>query len=410
MTNENYKTSNDKMICALTAFMFASFFIFELYSWGKYLFLAITATVAFIHFRFSRNESIKIVFENFQIRLLYFAIFCFASALWAWVPSSAFQSGLTIIEILLCYSMFYEHFKQKDNIGSLFTAIKWGANIVIVYTIVYYGGLFGIATAATISELRLENGFSNINELGMLAAIVCILQLNDYYQRKKISWDIIFVIPAILVVAASQSRKAFVLLILGILLLMIFKNIGQSFSVYSLYRIIIVVIVFGAGVLLIFNSGLFSGTLGRFTEDAISSSNSSLLYNPNTLRGIYKLVGWKQFLKTPLLGIGMGSSARMIHQNVGISTYTHDNYIELLSSGGLLGFTIYYSIYAFLLRRFIKFRKLDPEYSDICLVLLLLLLIADTALVSFSSKERYMYLMLMFIETERINNYKTEME
>lgn len=55
--------------------------------------------------------------------------------------------------------------------------------------------------------------------------------------------------------------------------------------------------------------------------------------------------GIELFIQNPVFGSGFGTTARTL------GTYSHDNYIEILASGGVIGFVIYYSIYFFTLSR-----------------------------------------------------------
>ena len=52
--------------------------------------------------------------------------------------------------------------------------------------------------------------------------------------------------------------------------------------------------------------------------------------------------GLKQFHETPILGIGIGATSYITMQFLGRATYLHNNYVELLASGGLIGTLLYY--------------------------------------------------------------------
>lgn len=71
----------------------------------------------------------------------------------------------------------------------------------------------------------------------------------------------------------------------------------------------------------------------------------------------------------------------------GFDTYSHNNYVELLANLGLLGFFIYYSIYIWILALSLSNAKtVRRRYSIWSIAIILLLLMWDVALVSYSEK------------------------
>lgn len=85
--------------------------------------------------------------------------------------------------------------------------------------------------------------------------------------------------------------------------------------------------------------------------------------------------------------------------------YLHNNYWEMLADGGIIGFIIYYWIYAFILKKMIKFRRLSDGEFVICFTFLILSLILDNAAVSYLSKTTYYKLLFIFIYCERLTKY-----
>ena len=82
-------------------------------------------------------------------------------------------------------------------------------------------------------------------------------------------------------------------------------------------------------------------------------------------------------------------------------TYSHNNYIDLLSGVGIVGFSIYYSIFIKLLERFksiLYFRK-----NFIYFIYILVLLAMDTAYVGYYSKFNILMLLVLSIFLESAN-------
>ena len=113
-------------------------------------------------------------------------------------------------------------------------------------------------------------------------------------------------------------------------------------------------------------------------------------------------VGLAQFKRTPILGVGMGSGHLVAWKYLNKSFYLHNNFAEVLAGGGLVGFTIYYSIYAYIFVRFFRYRRYATLETAVCVTLLIMALVEDYASVTYYAKETYFYLMLGFLETEKL--------
>lgn len=89
--------------------------------------------------------------------------------------------------------------------------------------------------------------------------------------------------------------------------------------------------------------------------DFMGDSNAAHMYDQsdsirdNLIRG-----GMEIFYDHPILGIGFGGTSKVL------GMYAHNNFVEMLACGGFIGFTIYYSLYAYILIKSAVYRKKDP--------------------------------------------------
>ena len=322
-----------------------------------------------------------------------FAIFSLISSLWAWNPSLALSKGITIFSILLCFSFLYPYFIQRKNIDILIDSFMFSGYGIAIYTVIFYGAR-GIASMLS-GNIRVGNDFTNANSIGLIAVTSCIIQF--YYllkQEKKIFS--IFLIPCIIALAISQSRKAMIMLIVGVAFLIMTSSSGRSSFIKKLFRIIIA--LFSVGILLYVLSRLdiFAGVFGRF-ETLFESMNGQ---RSEDIRTIYRKIGMQQFYKTPILGIGIGNSLELLSSVGQRRTYLHCNFVEILASGGIIGFVIYYSVYVKLLGGLWKYRRYRFRSTNLCIVLLVLMLIMDYGMVTYYDKQQYLYFMCFFLQLE----------
>ena len=396
------KDMADKFIWLLTVLLYASFLIFYSYTWGKYVLLATAIFIALIH-AFRNHGKLRLYLEPFQWFVLLLSVYCLFSALWAWVPSEALEKSLTLFEVLICFSVVYMHYRQVGDITPLLSAMKWGGYVVAVYTIFFYGGYAAITEAAAEASTRLENDFANVNAIGMAAAYACILQVYESVSNRKLSWPMLMMIPCLLVIAATQSRKAIGLLVLGLYLISLFRNIGKHHPARLILNTILTAVILFGVLYFLSTTGLFGGVFDRLQSMLSGFTGIGEADGSTLIRIQMRRIGWEQFLKTPLFGIGIGSSGQLLYNNIGRNTYLHNNYIELLACGGIIGFLIYYSMYIYLFVGLIRKRKEDRQCVDICLILMILFLIMDFGAVSYSSKTQYYYFMILFIEAAVLN-------
>ena len=265
-------------------------------------------------------------------------------------------------------------------------------------------GLGAIREIIAIGE-RADNSFTNVNTIGMMSANALVIM---FYRliNKKFSSIIVLSVPCALMVLASGSRKAFVTVFLGIIALLLFRGLRKSQNPVKVFiRIVLGLIFVVASWRMLLSLQIMQSLINPMTRMINyfilgETTDSSVMHRMDFIT-----MGLQQFVNTPLFGIGIGNSAILI----GKDTYLHNNYIELLACGGMLGLLIYYAPYLYLLRNMFKIWRGGNEKDDLCLVLLTLILLMDFGQVSYFSKETYFYLILFFVYVkERLKNSPKE--
>ena len=113
------------------------------------------------------------------------------------------------------------------------------------------------------------------------------------------------------------------------------------------------------------------------------------------------------FRKNPLVGVGMGCPRIIAKQVLNFDAYLHNNFIELLAAGGIIGFALYYiESYIYLFIEFYKLRNYKDENFIICVILSIILLFRDYAMVSMYSKITFVYFLIFFLEIEKTKDRK----
>ncbi len=384
----------ESLIWILTVALLSSFSIFYAETFGRYILIGVTFLMILLSAA-DNDGKIYLHFGMFQLMTGLFAAFVFFSAVWAWDSSDAIGMGSTIVQIIICMTVFYSYFLRKGDLDSLISAVMWAGYVVAFYITFTMG--FSEILAGIDSGNRLDSEVDNINTLGMLSATSVVITI--YYLVFKKSRNILAIISAVfgvVMTAASGSRKALVMLILGALLVFLFKYVSNDIFM-SIIKIAVFAVVAFFVIRWLLSLPIFSVVEERM-QTMINSflDNGGKVDHSTWIREQYQIIGINQFKETPILGIGIGNSHFLTSRYFGKDTYLHNNFVELLSCGGIIGFTIYYSIYLYCFVKLFKVRNSSPCVKML-LILMILLLIMDYGMVSYYSKAQYFYFMMFFI-------------
>lgn len=382
-----------RFIWLMTTFLFSSFFIFYAYSFGSIV-IAGEAVVLLLVISIPARGKVRIRWTRLHSYLLAFALFCMASSIWAIQRSNAITMGITIFEIFVCVAILLSHYYWYDSIDSILKSIMWGAIIVEIYTCFSFG--FSTVLRYAISGIRLPSTFLNSNTVGMLAAISAIIIFYYFINDGFHIWNM-FIILSIVMVAVSMSRKAFVSLVVGIILMLLLGNKDIAKKRGGIVKTLLIVLLVAAVAYYVTSMSMFSSLFMRM-EGLLSFLRGGEGDNSTMVRNQIVKTGMEYFRAHPLLGIGM-DNARFTNPG---RIYLHNNYAELLTDGGIVGLLIYYSIYIYSGVILFKYRKNRDREFSIIFVILVLTLMMDYGMVSYYSKETYFYVLLIFLYAEKL--------
>jgi O-antigen ligase len=330
--------------------------------------------------------------------MIIFIAFCYISSLWAIRLSLAIDKGTSILKNSICIWLMYLYYQKQSDVKHFFKVIMYGGYGVILLS-VFFLGLSTVIKLIT-SSARLGNDFLNANTLGMLAAFTVTINIYFvlYYNEQKKSLPLVVV--SIIVLAAAGSRKSMIELVLGVVLISIMKNYSRKRLITSVVKIIGTL-----AMLLIIGYFLSSLEMFSFINTRLHNMINQITGSGTTdysvrSRALLNSLGIELFKEHPMVGLGMDCARIPAKQLTGKDWYLHNNFLEMLADGGIIGFTLFYSVYMLIIVRFVKYKEYrDAEY-DICFLLTIIHMILGAAYVSYYDRETYFYLMLFFLETE----------
>lgn len=386
--NSISKVKIKSMIFLITNALFASFIILDKSAYISIVLLGLSLLIFVIH-AYINSFRINIHTNAFHFFVFAFSCFCIVSSLWAKYGDLAIEKGVTIFEILICMSILFMHFYEDESIERLLKIIAVGGFVVASYCFLYYGPNTIFALVSTGNHM--DSDITNQNTIGVLCAFSFIIAL--YYCYEKIYFALAL-IPCMLIVAVSTSRKALVLLVLGTLAVLLIRAKSKN-KLYTIARMLLIGIIAICLIEIIIKLNIFSGVNERMEGIFAFISGDGNVDNSTRLRQMMIAKGLQQFCETPILGIGIGNAGML---DIGGFSYLHNNYVELLACGGIVGFGIYYSMYIYIIVQLFRYKKYDEKNTKLILSLVILVLIMDYGAVDYYDKTTYFYLMIFFIQ------------
>lgn len=224
------------------------------------------------------------------------------------------------------------------------------------------------------------------NSIAIMAGFIYLIYLYKYTKTKD-KFTAIALIWLVIIVILTGSRKGLLLLLFGTPLLLYLLNPQKRFRNLFI-SVAIVLALYG----IIISVPLFYDIMGKRVEALVGLALGTGVGDASTnSRSSYIESGWNYFLLRPWTGYGLDTFR---HLPGSFRTYSHNNYIELLVSGGIPALIFYY-IFRFyiLIRLLINFKA--NKINAFLFVTLLIMIILEYGFVSYF--ERMYIIMFIFI-------------
>ena len=379
-----------------------TFLLFVFYTVVVYLFDADELRIRYIYVAFGilifnlliRTGSLRIVKETGL--LIGYLVFGVMSLIWTQDAQTSFTKikGVFLLLVFLLLATTYLY-KTKKTVW-LTIAIGIGSVALSFYFIFLYGGLSNMADELAGSD-RIGDLINNVNAIGISSAtgMVVIIGLALFYKKR---WMLLFLVPTGICLIGSGSRTATISFLVGIVILVLLWSRIEKNLAKTSFRVFIAICITAIVILLIIDIPAVEQLLARIKNAfSVLTGREVRLYKENSAQSRleYITLGWKQFLKSPLWGNGIGCAGYALLDTYGYVTYLHNNYIEVLTSGGLIGFLLFYTPYYLVLknhvRRILRYRENNPTLY-ISFSLLIARLVSHMGTVVYYSKIEYILL------------------
>lgn len=240
---------------------------------------------------------------------------------------------------------------------------------------------------------------ANQNSVAFLAFCAELMAFYEFYSKGKKRYIILFVLFLAFIVM-SGSRKALFAALAGPFMYVFFSVYKRNY----LFHIIIIGGLAALAVFIIMNDENAYNAIGKRFESMLEfwfEDRSHKVDNSLYMRSYYIQLAQEMFSESPIIGKGMGNFARIIDEFYDLQgVYSHNNYWQILSELGIVGFFIYYSMYAYIIIKLIKNSFVHKSKIGLLfLTFMILLIVIETGLVSYNSKMPHIVIALAYTAT-----------
>lgn len=242
---------------------------------------------------------------------------------------------------------------------------------IIVY--VSYYGINNVLASFT-TGVRLGAEIIAINLTGMAFAMFSLFFFYMILKTGKYrAVNILLFFTSVLFCASTFSRGALLAIIIGILFLLFFSRSEHKWK-----------LIFGSLIVFMFlliflnRLGVYEILFERIATVWTGSDNAVAASDAGRIRMMQS--GFEIWKKYPIFGCGFNNFSKVS----GINTYAHNNYIQILSELGILGFTLIYfpkfAIAIKLLKKAIRKKSMDYTFM---FTLVVVMMFCDMSIVSY---------------------------
>lgn len=334
----------------------------------------------------------KIRFNYAIISLFLFITICFISLSYSVIYDKSLEKVKTLFANLFFFFMLIQHLSYKDNINyclKVFSVVGILASIYVLFNYDWGG-------------MRANDIIGNANTAAIYLSYgsVFTLYFIEKYSGKKKYLMFFFYFLQLLSILIFGSRTAIFIVICSLILMFVLNNNNRKISIKKIKTLFLVSILGFVIIWSIFNIEFLYNIIGTRLESMfyILSGNEGETSEGSTQERFAMFnLGLEIFFNKPLLGCGIGGIGYYIKNEItGYYTFSHNNYIELLSGVGIIGFILYYFPHIISLKNLIK--KNDRDFSEkVALSLLILLLISHIGIVHYYYKLEFLFLAFIVV-------------
>lgn len=358
----------------------------------KYLFIFYGIGVIFIIIEFLDGLCLKnrLIVAFHTKATFVFLVICTFSLFWSIEPAYDYYKFL-VFNFFLMFAI-NNYIDNREKLDKTIKSLILAGLVMSIHVLLVSGCNFKLG-----NRLLIE-GY-NANSIGMylsLSLLACIYFFDKHHNIK-------YLIPLVLfmpVIFFSGSKKALFLVAFFVAFYTCYKKKG---AINKIRNMIIAILLVGIIVYFVFSIPWVYKIMGTRILDLINSVITGQL-GQDEIRFYMIRLGIEKFKEKPLIGYGLGNYRILLNKEAGFYAYAHNNFIEVLTGMGLVGFLSYYIIYFNIIKNLIKSYRKDTNIVVLLLAVMIGLVISEVGLVSYYVTFYQLIVALSFIGLRIVNN------
>lgn len=319
----------------------------------------------------------------------YYILFCIVTY-GTIVLGHAIQPGVSktmwnvVLRNMVFFYALYQYFLTLDlhKFLNIFKRLcVTSSSLILLITFLRTGTVF-------MREEGIDSGI-NANMQSMLDGFVCAFMfvLKDYKGKK----NLLVILFLLLFIILSGTKKSIITIALIVSSTIIFKNPKHIFKnaiVLSFLGAVALVLLMKVPFIYDMIGNRFESMLAYFNDSNIDVDAST------KTRGRFIELGLIFWADSPIWGNGLNSFGYLWGDE---TTYSHNNYVELLCCSGIMGLISYYLIYLYaLVKTFVLFVRNNSIEILLSFCIVVTCLVNEYGLVTYFERTPYIMIILVY--------------
>ena len=324
--------------------------------------------------------------------LVIFNLWCLISIYWALDQESTINSLKTAFAQMIIFIPLSMLIRNKDGLYEIIKLVVLAIIITSIYLIMNID-------RSMIGQTQITAEGWNANSIGMMTATAVLFSF-AIIKKGVPKFKFLFYIIAIFflgyVSLFSGSRKSLFILLAGIALYYFLTSKNNKIIVASG----LTGFIFLSYYLIMTVPELYK-VLGIRVERMLNQVTGQGVVDSSTRTRMLMIdYGITWFKQNPLIGYGLNNYRTLLGRATGRTTYSHNNYVELLVGVGVIGTFIYYYIYVHIIRKLFKFARKKEITAALFFALMVVLVIIEYGLVSYYGNLMQLVVCLGYVATQ----------
>lgn len=305
----------------------------------------------------------KIIINNFIKWFVIFFCYIVISCLWSNNLSDATEYFsnyfLRIIILILGISNTIDNKNDIDKLLKMYVwAILYMFLILIIKTPSKDWGTYRLGTSIGLWK----------NSVGLYSTYACFFSIYFFSKEKNKLKKVIYILISgifLYLATVSGSRKATLMIPLGVIIYLFLKQ-ERKLTYKKVFRIVCSMIMIPIVLLVsynfLMNNDFFYKAIGERIESGINVYLNDTQEESLDERQFFIKEATSLFKNNPIFGYGSNGFVTYMREiNYSHIAYCHNNFLELLSTLGIIGFLIFYIFQGYLLFILFKLRNSEKD-------------------------------------------------